>query len=91
MTVCKCGCGETVKRGRTFINKKHQLEWMSKGGARELNALQPIEAKSRGGVTAGQEAFTTGRLQDASVKGGARSHEIAEAFRTKTHREAPKS
>ena len=81
MTVCKCGCGEPVKKGRVFVNKDHQLDWMYRGGAREMNILQPEEAKARGGKTSGRQAAESGRLLDAAMKGGATSREIAERFR----------
>jgi hypothetical protein len=66
-----------VKRKRVFVNKEHQLQWMRAGGARDLNALQPLEAKERGGYAAGTQAAATGRLYEAAKKGGARSREIA--------------
>jgi hypothetical protein len=78
---CKCGCGEPVTGKRVFVNKEHQLAWMTAGGAREMNALQPIEAKAAGGRTTGREAHRSGRLADAARKGGARSREIATQFR----------
>ncbi len=83
MATCKCGCGESVKTGRVFVNKEHQLEWMNNGGARELNALLPQEVRVRGGQTAGEAAILSGRLLGAAQKGGARSHEIAENVRAK--------
>jgi hypothetical protein len=70
-----------VKKGRVFVDKKLQLAWMNDGGAREIGALQPIEAKARGGEIAGQQALSSGRLLEAAYKGGARAHEIAEEFR----------
>ena len=78
---CKCGCGESVKKGRVFVNKAHQLEWMVSGGASEMNALMPDEARVRGGEIAGKQAAESGRLQDAGLKGAARSREIAKQFR----------
>lgn len=83
MVACKCGCGELVRRGRVFLNKEHQLDWMNQGGAREMNMMQPLKAKIRGGEVSGQRAVESGRLMDAAQKGGARSHEIAERFRAK--------
>ena len=83
MKICNCVCGQSVKGSRVFVNKEHQLDWMLRGGAKELNALQPVEAKARGGETAGTQAALSGRLQDAAEKGGARSHEIAVEFRAK--------
>jgi len=83
MAICRCGCGETVSHGRVFVNKEHQLDWMLNGGARQLNAQQPLEAKQRGGQTAGEGATMSGRLLNAGRKGAARSREIAETFRAK--------
>lgn len=87
MATRKCGCGQTVKSGRVFVNKEHQLEWMVQGGASEMNALLPHEVKVRGGLTAGHQAADSGRLLDASVKGAAKSREIAEAFRARNRGE----
>jgi hypothetical protein len=81
MKPCKCGCGLSVKGKRVFVDKEHQLRWMSNGGASLLNALQPLEAKERGGHVAGSQAAESGRLADASRKGGAKAREIAERFR----------
>lgn len=53
MVPCKCGCGEMVWSPRVYANREHQLEHMLNGAAREMNALQPHEAKVRGGKTAG--------------------------------------
>jgi len=83
MGTCQCGCGEAVKSGRVFANKEHQLKWMTNGGARELNALLPLEARVKGGETAGQDALASGRLLSAAQKGGARSREIAQNVRAK--------
>jgi hypothetical protein len=80
---CKCGCGTPVTGRRVFLNKEHQLEWMLAGGAREMNALQPVEAKQLGGSLAGAEAAHSGRLAEASRKGAARSREIAENLRSR--------
>lgn len=81
MKSCKCGCGASVPRRRTFVNKSHQLAWMYAGGAREMNALLPDEVRERGGRTTGRRAAASGRLRDAGAKGAARSREIAEEFR----------
>jgi hypothetical protein len=81
MALCRCGCGTPVKGKRVFVDKEHQLAWMSNGGASELNALQPLDAKVRGGLTAGQQAADTGRLTEASHKGAERAREIAERLR----------
>lgn len=77
---CKCGCGEVVKKGRVFVNKEHQLEWMMNGGASEMNALMPDEARVRGGQTTGRQSVESGRLREAGIKGAIRSREIAEQF-----------
>lgn len=54
MVPCKCGCGEQVRSPRKYVNREHQLEHMLNGAAREMNAQQPLEAKVRGGKTAGE-------------------------------------
>ena len=77
-----------MRRGRVFVDKEHQLTWMHAGGAREIAALQPIEDKRRGGRIAGERAAQSGRLADASAKGGARSREIAEELRARQRRRA---
>ncbi len=81
MVACKCGCGEPVKAGRVFVNKEHQLTWMNAGGARETGALQPREAKVKGGQVAGHAAAASGRLLEAAQQGGAKSHAIAAQMR----------
>jgi general stress protein YciG len=81
MRECRCGCGQTVTGRRVFVDKEHQLDWMRAGGARELNALQPVEAKALGGSITGREAHRSGRLAEAAKKGGQRSREIAERHR----------
>ncbi len=80
MNYCKCGCRQVVKGKRVFVNKEHHLQWMVSGGASQMNALQPNEAKERGGRIAGAKAHESGRLKEAAQKGGARSREIAEEF-----------
>lgn len=80
---CKCGCGETVRGRRVFVNKEHQLAWMNRGGAKEMNALMSDEARALGGRISGAVAAKSGRLREASVKGGRRSREIAQEFRRK--------
>lgn len=80
---CRCGCETVVKGRRVFVNKEHQLDWMLAGGAREMNALQPVEAKQLGGAVAGREAVTSGRLAEAGEKGAVRSREIADEFRAR--------
>jgi len=64
-----------------FVDKEHQLAWMHAGGAAELNALQPLEAKRLGGSVAGRQAARSGRLTEAGLKGAQRSREIAAKFR----------
>ncbi len=81
MTLCKCGCGQQVKGKRVFVNKEHQLAWMFAGGAKEMNALQPLDAKQQGGRTTGQEAALSGRLKQAGLKGAAVSRAISERFK----------
>jgi hypothetical protein len=87
MQTCRCGCDEPIKRGRKFVNKEHQLEWMLSGGAKEMNELQSLEAKARGGIVAGHQAAANGRLHDAAIRGGARAREIAERFRERRAQE----
>lgn len=78
---CRCGCGQAVGRRRTFVNKEHQLRWMSEGGASELNALQPIEAKILGGSISGKNAAESGRLDEMRPKAIDAVREITERFR----------
>ena len=84
ISACKCGCGEAVRGKRVFVNKDHQLRWMVSGGAKELNAMMPDEARAEGGRVAGTMAAQSGRLCVAAAKGGERSREIAEAFRSRS-------
>ena len=74
MSTCKCGCGDSEKGRRVFVNKDHQLRWMSSGGAAELNAMQPLEAKAHGGAPAGKLSIANGQLAEASKKGADRVH-----------------
>lgn len=78
---CKCGCGAPVKRGRRFVSKEHQLDWMKAGGAREIGALQPTEARMLGGQIAGQAQADSGALAAAGLRGAERSRVIAEEWR----------
>ena len=39
MKFCQCGCGEAVNEERSFVNKEHQLRWMTAGGAKELGRV----------------------------------------------------
>lgn len=80
---CKCGCGQLVKGRRVFVNKEHQLEWMAAGGARELNALQPIDAKVQGGQTAGNLLANSGHLDEIRPKALEKVKQITERFRAK--------
>lgn len=84
MRECKCGCGAAVRGKRVFVDKEHQLRWMNAGGAREMNALLPDDARVLGGHVSGGKAAASGRLQAAADKGGARSREIAQALRKRT-------
>lgn len=78
---CKCGCGQHISGRRVFVNKEHQLDWMLAGGAREIGALEPPEARRRGGEVAGRQASESGRLADAGLKGAERAREIAVEYR----------
>lgn len=80
---CRSGCGGPVRKGRSFVNKKHQLNWMLRGGAREMNSLLPDEPRVKGGTVAGQQAAASARLVDAAQKGGAASRKIGERVRAK--------
>lgn len=62
-------------------NKEHQLEWMLAGGAREIGAMQPIEAKQLGGSVAGRMAQESGRLAQAGQLGARRAQEISLEYR----------
>lgn len=75
--LCKCGCGSPISRRKVFVDKVHQLQWMRHGGAKQLNALQPIDAKERGGHISGTRAAESGRLAEAAKLGGAKAREIA--------------
>ena len=88
MGVCKCECGQPTKGTRVFVNKEHQLRWMVAGGASQMNALQPVEAKQRGGHTAGTTLAATGQLAEASKKGAAAVRAITEQFRARRSGEA---
>ena len=66
MALCHCGGGESVKRNRKFVNKEHQLTWMSNGGARELQAMLPHEVLVKAGKVAGQKAVDSGHLYEAA-------------------------
>jgi hypothetical protein len=72
MVTCRCGCGETVRGRRAFVDKEHQLTWMAAGGAAELGAIS------------GRQAAASGRLRKAGLKGAARAREIAEKFRMRS-------
>ena len=78
---CKCGCGTPVSRRKTFVDKQHQLRWMSAGGASEMNALLPTEVRERGGHTSGAQAAASGRLAEAGKLGAQKSRDLAEQFR----------
>ena len=78
---CRCGCGEEARPGRAFVDKRHQVQWLRQGGAREIGALAPLEARRRGGIVGGQKAVESGQLREAGRRGGQRSREIAEEIR----------
>lgn len=82
---CKCGCGQRVKAGRVFVNQGHQLDWMQAGGAREIGALQPTEAKAKAGRTSGRLAAESGALAERGQLGARRAHELAEEWRSGAH------
>ncbi len=88
---CRCGCETPVVGRRVFVNKEHQLAWMVAGGAREIGALQPIEAKRLGGQVAGRAGAESGSLAAAGLKGAKRAHEIAQEFRQRTHNEGART
>jgi hypothetical protein len=83
---CRCGCGEQLPAGRSFVDKRHQLRWLGKGGAREIGALAPAEARRRGGRAGGRSAVASGRLLAAARRGGERTREIAEEMRQEPER-----
>lgn len=76
-----------VASGRKFVNKEHQLDWMAAGGARELNALMPAEARQAGGRTAGSAQAASGALAEAGLKGAERAREIAAQWRQRRNHE----
>lgn len=80
---CQCGCGAPAKRGGKFVDKEHQLDWMRAGGARIIGALQPLEAKVRGGRIAGRAQADSGALAAAGLLGAERSREITDQWRQK--------
>jgi hypothetical protein len=86
---CKCGCEQLVASRRVFVNKAHQLEWMLAGGAREIGALEPPEARARGGMVAGRMTADSGKLAAAGKLGGQRAREIAVELRRKRAEQAP--
>jgi hypothetical protein len=56
---------------------------MAEGGARELNALQPLEAKERGGATSGKKAAESGRLDEMRPKATEAVRAITERWRAR--------
>jgi hypothetical protein len=54
---------------------------MINGGARELNALLPPEARALGGHVSGKLAVATGRQKKMAAAGAKRSRQIARTFR----------
>lgn len=77
-----------MKSGRVFLDKAHQLDWMQAGGAREIGALQPLEAKAEGGRTAGRQAADSGALAERGQLGAQRARELAEEWRSGTRAQA---
>lgn len=80
MSDCLCGCGTLTRGRRVFVDKAHQLAWMRAGGARQIGALQPPEARQRGGQVGGQLAADSGRLVAASALGIARIRAVVEGM-----------
>jgi hypothetical protein len=78
---CKCGCGATVPYTKRYLDKAHQLSHMHSGEARRMNQLQPIEAKRRGGYSAGRLAVQSGQLGERGLKGANRTKEVATRLR----------
>ncbi len=89
MPECRCGCGLGVRGKRVFVNKEHQLEWMLNGGAREMNALLPDEARALGGHVSGKIAVATGRQKKMAAAGAKRSRELAETFKARRNNKKP--
>jgi hypothetical protein len=56
---------------------------MFAGGASQMNALQPIEGKIKGGAASGQQAVESGRLQEAAKRGAQQAREFAAQYRAK--------
>ncbi len=54
---------------------------MFAGGASQMNAMQPIEGKIRGGATSGQQAAESGRLLEAAKRAGQQAREFAARYR----------
>lgn len=78
---CRCGCGLVVPFTRRYVDKVHQLAHMRSGEARRMNALQPAEAKRRGGSTRGTQLAGSGQLAEWGRKGAARTRELAGQMR----------
>ncbi len=65
------------------MNREHQLDWMFAGGASQMNAMQPIAAKIKGGATSGQQAAESGRLTEAAQRAGEQARKFAAEYRTR--------
>jgi hypothetical protein len=66
---CRCGCGQQVPKGnKAFVDRMHQYDWLAAGGAAEIGALEPLEARQEGGRIAGKIAKTSGRLAEMTDK-----------------------
>jgi hypothetical protein len=81
--LCKCGCREPIPSSKRYVNKAHQLVHLKSGEAKRLNELQPVDAKRRGGATAGRRALDSGRLTQAGARGAERSRHIAQTLRSR--------
>lgn len=81
---CRCGrcdCGAVVKSKRVFVNKEHRLAWMVTGGAREIDAFQPVGSKRVDSQIAGRAGVESDPLTRAGLKGAQRSREISDGLR----------
>jgi len=65
------------------VDKEHQLDWMLAGGARDIGAMQPPDARAEGGRTAGRQRAMSGDLLEAGRKGAERARAIAEEWRAR--------
>jgi hypothetical protein len=78
---CNCGCGDNIPSSKRYKDKEHQLRHLRSGEAARMNAMQPPEAKRRGGRAAGRAAVASGQLALAGRKGADRIAQIARLLR----------